>query len=128
MSTVIVDNIDAIKFIEKWNKPNVVMYADPPYVSTTRTKRIYDEEADDDHHVKLIDVLLNFTGSAVVSGYEHSIYQPLCDSGWQLLKFETISTMNYSVKYIRKPRTECVWRNPKAVELAPYDQEAIDGN
>jgi hypothetical protein len=63
----------------------------------------------------------------VLSGYEHPTYQPLVDAGWALTRFKKAcdaagrtrsSGLQGSGSALKKvPRVECVWRNPKAVEL-----------
>jgi DNA adenine methylase len=90
LKNVQVDSIDAIKCIEYWDTPNTLFYLDPPYISDTRiTKKAYHHETDDDHHRLLVQTLLKIKGKAVLSGYEHDIYNPLLHNGWQAIRFKT---------------------------------------
>jgi DNA adenine methylase len=69
-----IENMDAIKLIERYNRPYVFIYADPPYPIKTRSKRIYKHEMTDDDHLKLLDVLLNHKGPVMISTYENELY------------------------------------------------------
>jgi hypothetical protein len=63
----------------------------------------------------------------VLSGYDHEIYQPLIDAGWECTKYQTacyvaskarnskIQGKNSAMQHV--PRTECVYSNPKAIHL-----------
>lgn len=118
------DALDALRY---WDAPDAVHYLDPPYPHGTRSKgskQNYQHEADEDHHAKLIEVLLGLKGAAVVSGYDSPIYRPLDDAGWERIEFQTACYAAGRVRgsgiqgegaaTAKVPRTEVVWRNPKA--------------
>lgn len=69
-----IENMDAIKLIERYNAHNCLIYADPPYVPDTRGKYIYTYECDDAYHIRLLDVLEKHRGSVVISGYDSPLY------------------------------------------------------
>ena len=129
-----IDNRDAIEVIKYWDADEAVFYVDPPYILDTRkTKSIYNQELDNEYHQKLVQVILSCKGAVVLSGYEHEVYQPLIDAGWTCTKYQTacyaagrtrasnIRGKNAAVQKV--PRTECVYSNPKAVELITIQQE-----
>lgn len=94
----------AVKLIQRYARENVFIYADPPYVLSTRSKRIYAYEMKDADHVELLRLLLKHHGPVIISGYMNDIYAELlkdwntqvrltnCESG---LKREEVIWMNY---------------------------------
>jgi DNA adenine methylase len=128
LARAMIDNRDALEVIEYWDTPDTVFYVDPPYHPETRSDGArYAVEAQHDHHERLVSLLLRCKGAVVLSGYEHEVYRPLEDAGWEVLKFRTAAHaavrsrtsptrgLGNALKYV--PRTECVWRNPKAVAM-----------
>ena len=84
------DNRDALEVIRYWDSPETVFYIDPPYVLDTRqTKDAYEYEADDEHHKKLVELLLELNGNVLLSGYDNELYKPLEDAGWYVQRFDT---------------------------------------
>jgi DNA adenine methylase len=124
-----IDCIDALECIRYWDNPDAVFYVDPPYVPDTRTSReVYTHEPDAAHHEELVEVLLSVQGAAVLSGYRSELYEPLEAAGWERRERRTSAHAAGRVRSAPQlrgkgaattavPRTESVWRNPKAVEL-----------
>lgn len=75
--------------LERYDTPDTLFYCDPPYVHATRRGGGYRHEMTDDDHRDLVTRLLAIRGQAVVSGYEHPIYAPLEEAGWEVKRFET---------------------------------------
>ncbi len=82
-----IENMEAIKLIERYNAPNCLIYADPPYMPDTRGKYIYTYECDDDYHMRLLDVLERHRGSVLISGYDSPLYNERL-SHWQRIEKE----------------------------------------
>jgi len=132
LSRVQLDNRDALDVIKYWDTDNTVFYLDPPYVvSTRKRKKVYDYETDDNHHEKLIDILLKIKGQAVLSGYDTPLYQRLLESGWKKIEFETachaagrirISKLQDAGSALKRvPRTEVLW----ILNKKQKDQDAL---
>jgi len=83
ISKVQVENQDYRKIIEMYDGPGTLFYLDPPYVHATRGSIRYEHEMTDADHRDLVKSLLHLKGNALVSGYEHPIYQPLEKAGWK---------------------------------------------
>jgi DNA adenine methylase len=73
-----IENRDAFSLIEKYNRKEVLMYLDPPYVLGTRkNKKIYKNEMPDEDHIRLCGILNKSHAKIVLSGYSNSIYETL---------------------------------------------------
>ena len=78
LRSVVIENTDALDLIERWDKPDTIMYLDPPYVGETRTARDYTvENASVDFHERLIDKIANAKARIILSGYDHEVYGTL---------------------------------------------------
>jgi DNA adenine methylase len=123
-----IDCRDALEVIRYWDNPEAVFYVDPPYHPDTRVDfDAYSVETDHEHHVRLVETLLQCQGAVVLSGYDHPVYAPLVEAGWTVTHYKTAChavvrsrTSNLrgeGAVLARVPRTEVVWANPRAVEL-----------
>lgn len=77
-----IENQDFKTILERYDTPNTFFYLDPPYVHSTRKAGSYSCELTDADHKEMVHNLLGLQGKALLSGYWHSIYQPLIDAGW----------------------------------------------
>ncbi len=98
-----IENKAAVELIQRFNYPNVLIYADPPYVLSTRHGKQYQCEMEDKEHNDLLNVLLQHKGAVILSGYENDLYND-CLQGWY--KAEVIS---YS--QIHSQKKEVIWMN-----------------
>ena len=74
MRGVQIENKPAVDVIERFNFPNVLIYADPPYLLSTRHGRQYKQEMSDQDHKDLLDVLLAHKEPVLISGYDSPLY------------------------------------------------------
>lgn len=123
-----IDNRSALVVIKYWDSPDTAFYLDPPYVPDTRiSKRVYKNEPTIRHHRRLVKLLLDIDGCAVLSGYAHDVYKPLEDAGWTRTDFDMVCAAAGTSRESKlhgkgnsrkhAQRVESVWRNPRAVEL-----------
>lgn len=78
LSSVIIEHRDIFDLLDKYNKENVFMYLDPPYVKETRlSNQLYECEMTDEQHLQLCEKLLTFKGKILLSGYDNEIYKIL---------------------------------------------------
>jgi len=115
--TVSIENRDFRRIFEIYDSEQTVFYVDPPYVMDTRTeKKGYSFEMRDRDHRILVDLLLRMTGEAIVSGYDHPIYDRLSRAkGWVKLKYHHISKASAKKRKgaVRQARRiEILWLSP----------------
>ncbi len=134
-----IDRCCALECIRYWDSANTTFYLDPPYAEETRAKgerNVYAHEAEDNHHERLVDLILGAKGCVVLSGYDTPLYAPLDASGWRKIEFQTACHAegrtrksglqgNFSAQ-AKAGRTEVVWLNPKAARLARIDQLSLE--
>lgn len=104
----------AIDVIRRFNSPKVLIYADPPYVLSTRHGRQYRFEMDDGDHEELLDALMAHEGPVLLSGYDSALYDGRL-RGWHREE-ATIHSQAASKK------TEVLWMN-----FEPEEQMRMDG-
>ena len=107
-----IENKPAEELIQRFNHPNVLVYADPPYVLATRSGKQYRHEMDDEEHEGLLDCLLVHKGPVVLSGYDNPLYNDRL-RGWRKEKAKGRCQTG-------ERKQEVLWMNfepPKAVKL-----------
>lgn len=117
---VIVCNRDALALIADFDRPNVLIYADPPYAHETRTDHRYETDADDAHHEALARALSEIKAARVVlSGYDNSIYAAHL-RGFVQHSFTVNTVRGTGINATPKQKTECVWTN-----FAPHPVQGV---
>lgn len=69
-----IEHMDAIELIRRFNRSDVLIYCDPPYMLRTRRGKQYKHELDDAGHEELLDTLLKHKGPVILSGYDNEMY------------------------------------------------------
>lgn len=108
LKNVQIENQDALTLIKKYNHDDCLIYADPPYVLETRTKRHYAHEMTDTQHEELVKELNNHSGYVLLSGYDNDLYNDIL-KGWSkaTIKNQTVTGKN---------KQEVLWISPTIVE------------
>ena len=109
-----IEDRPAVELIQRFNFPNVLIYADPPYVLNTRHGKQYRCEMDDKDQNNLLDALLAHKGYVLLSGYDNGLYNDRL-RGWHR-KEATCYSQACSKK------REVLWMN-----FEPCEQLTIDG-
>lgn len=100
---VVVENLDAIDCIKKYDSKDTFFYIDPPYLYADQGH--YSGYGEEDY-IKLINVLKNIKGKFILSGYDNSFVDP----NWDCIKFKVKTTASLKC---RVDREEILWRNYK---------------
>ena len=120
LQTVQIEKSDFRKILTRYDGLEYLAYCDPPYVASTRKSGGYAHEMTDRDHRDMIDLLLAYRGSVVLSGYQNSIYSRLEDAGWLRIDFDTVchtaKTKGAGEALKKQKRIESVWLNPKCQE------------
>lgn len=106
---VVIEHLDALEIIKRYDSQDTLFYVDPPYVCSTRTDKgtkAYRHELSDDDHRSLAEALHNIKGMVVLSGYDCQLYNELY-AGWRRVSRNTRA--DRAVK-----RTETLWFSPNA--------------
>ncbi len=102
-------NRPALEMIAYYNDPDCLIYADPPYLHTTRTGgRLYRHEMTDDEHIALLNALDVHRGPVILSGYEHPLYSNRLQ-GWHKVTTPAVTEHGNT-------RMEVLWLNQKAAQ------------
>lgn len=108
LKQVQIESQDATKLIERYSKEDCLIYADPPYLLETRTKRHYAHEMTDEQHELFLKTLNCHKGCAIVSGYDSDMYNDILSSWTKLMK---VATTEAATK-----KQEILWLNPQISE------------
>lgn len=96
-------NRPALEIIRYYNAPDCLLYCDPPYMLSTRSRKYYSHEMTDQDHSELLDALDSHTGPVVLSGYAHPLYDKRL-SHWQRVTMATSGEHG-------KQQVEVLWLN-----------------
>lgn len=110
-----IEHQPAAKLLERYARKEVLVYADPPYIIETRTKRHYKHEMTIEDHVELLGVLNDHPGPVLLSGYTHPIYDKHLKH-WKREEFQALAEAGAK-------RTEVLWINPVAMERGVYQEK-----
>lgn len=76
-----IECMPAVDLIRRFNFPNVLIYADPPYLLSTRHGKQYKHEMSERDHEELLEALKAHRGPVLLSGYDSDLYNDAL-RGW----------------------------------------------
>lgn len=98
----------AVEVIRRHSQTEALIYADPPYLLSTRSCPYYAVEMTDNDHVELLTALKEHPGPVLLSGYESQMYRDMLP-GWSTSLREVYAEKG-------RMRKEVLWLNPTADE------------
>jgi DNA adenine methylase len=111
-----IENKNALELIRQYDRENVLMYLDPPYLYETRKhKKIYQHEMSNDEHRQLLEMITELKANVLISGYDNELY------GKYLEKWN--KSMNTSIDEAGNKRTECLWFNYNSRQFDLFNNE-----
>lgn len=99
----------AVDIIRAYHYPEACIYADPPYVMSTRSSKMYAYEMSNQDHIELLEVLLDHPGPVLISGYANDLYDSAL-VGWARQTKSAVAELG-------QVREEVLWINPTAARL-----------
>mgnify|MGYP003200897588 FL=1 len=104
-----IENMPAVKLIERFNFSNVLIYCDPPYLLQTRTGgKQYKKEMSVEEHIQLLETIKQHSGPAIISGYDNELYNTMLN-GWYTEKHKSLTQGN-------SKKQEMLWMNFGSLE------------
>lgn len=114
---VVIENRAAVEVIATHDRPDCLIYADPPYPWGTRSslkdrgrvgvKHAYRMEMSDADHSELAEALHKARGMVIISGYPCDLYDRELYAGWRRIERPHMADG-------ARPRTEVIWMNRAA--------------
>ncbi len=103
---------DAVDVIDDYGRhTDVLIYADPPYLGSTRSSRQYLVEMSHDvEHQTLAEALHACRATVVLSGYDSPLYAELY-AGWHRREFSAYTGQGNHSAERNDRRTEVLWSN-----------------
>nr|WP_320146020.1 DNA adenine methylase [uncultured Anaeromusa sp.] len=103
-----IENMEAVKLIEAHNRENTLIYADPPYMaSTRRNSALYAcEMGGQEEHERLLKALISHSGPVLLSGYNSELYSDYL-VGWERMTMPARTEKGLAAE-------ESLWLNRKA--------------
>ncbi len=120
-----IESIDILRLLKMYDAPGVLFYLDPPYAVENK-KRMQDINTsyagfgmDEENHKCFVEHALSIRGMAIISGYDHPIYNPLVKNKWQKIQFATntqvANTNRNKISKETRKRIETLWINPALI-------------
>ena len=104
LKQVQIENRPALELIKEFDRENVLMYLDPPYVLSTRSGgKQYRHEMPDQDHVELMETVVGSRAKIMISGYDCELYDFYL-GGWNKVHVAARTQDN-------KRRVETLWMN-----------------
>ncbi|MBL1226593.1 DNA adenine methylase [Enterococcus sp. BWR-S5] len=98
-----IENQDAVKLLQRYSRKDVFAYVDPPYLLSTRKGRYYETDMEDEQQPELLEVLRDFKGKFILSGYDNELYNDILKDCYKVY-------INAQAE-AGQSRTEVLWMN-----------------
>lgn len=72
-----IESRPAVDIMKRFSGNDCLIYADPPYLPSTRTQKMYAQEMTENDHIEMLQTLKAHNGPAVLSGYNNELYNTL---------------------------------------------------
>lgn len=80
-----IESRPALEVIGRFSAKDCLIYADPPYLPSTRTQKMYAQEMTEAEHIEMLDALNAHPGPVVLSGYDNDLYNSMLP-GWRRIE------------------------------------------
>lgn len=115
LAGVVIENRPALGIMRRFDGPETLIYADPPYLHTTRSRKrvrgalehAYKHEMAEADHAELLAWLIQAQSMVVLSGYRSDLYDEALKD-WRRIEIAALADG-------ARARTEVLWVNPAAM-------------
>ena len=97
-----IENRPALEVVRRFAAADCLIYADPPYLPSTRTQKMYAHEMTEAEHVRMLEALVAHPGPVVLSGYTNDLYVEHL-VGWKVVQVKPPKVEKGAA------RTEVLW-------------------
>ena len=114
MKHVQIENSGFEYILKRYDYAGAFFYLDPPYPFTGErgADKIYRYEMTDGDHARMVRILLEIKGKAMLSGYDSPLYDALCGNGWRKVEMgESMMHIKRERGTVRTRKTEFIWVN-----------------
>jgi DNA adenine methylase len=80
-----IEHRPALEVMRRFSAKDTMIYADPPYLPSTRTQTMYGQEMTEAEHIEMLEVLVAHAGPVVLSGYANDLYDQAL-VGWERIE------------------------------------------
>lgn len=102
---VVIESMEALGVLQKYDSPETLHFVDPPYLMDTRAGgHGYKHELTDLDHIALSGVLHALRGGVILAGYPSPLYEDLY-AGWKKVERQAFACC-------ARKRTEVLWIKP----------------
>lgn len=108
-----IENLPALELLKRYDTKDVFIYADPPYLHSTRKNNLYKHEMTDDEHIELLEALVKHPGQVMISGYDSELYN------YYLKEWRKVSKNTLAEGGLK--RTEVLWMNYNDAQMSFAD-------
>jgi DNA adenine methylase len=119
LQPVLIECRPALDVVEGHNRPDVLIYADPPYTPDTVARLPYKHVMTLDEHDALLGALEAHSGPVLLSGFRSTLYDERL-THWRRIE------RGYVAENGAK-KTECLWLNPVAIGRMPQAALPLEG-
>jgi DNA adenine methylase len=99
-----IENRNVFELLPIYDRENVLMYLDPPYLLETRkNKKVYKHEFEYEEHEELLKLIIRSKAKIIISGYDNDLYNKYL-RGWRKEQRTTKDQAG-------NRKTECIWLN-----------------
>lgn len=98
-----IENVDALKLIERYDDSETLLYLDPPYLQSIRRRNMYACEMTGKQHIELLELIKQSKSKVVISAYDNELYNDYL-KGWYTDEKKTTAQNGL-------PRTEKLYMN-----------------
>ncbi|MFJ7371569.1 DNA adenine methylase [Lysinibacillus sp. NPDC098008] len=82
LKSVQIESMDAVELIARYNRSDCFIYADPPYLRSTKAQGMYFHEMTIQQHINFLEIIKKHSGPAMISGYANDLYDEYL-VGWK---------------------------------------------